>query len=139
MKCSFCGTETPELALSRGFAICHVCIQPKNTVVEVGQIEHCSFCANAIGTKKTIKRCVAEIRKIVNLPRCAGNVCKPLPLHLKLLKTGVIAVLTIFRLKTIRAARTGQGVILCNQCLPTAKKILKKRRKQALKTSLLTQ
>ncbi len=139
MKCSFCEAKTTELAHGPGVTICYSCIEAGNEVAEAKPEQRCSFCGEMIGTKRSFKRYIAEVRKIVNLPRCSSGVCKQLPFHLKLLKTIITAVILIFRMTDIRVVRNGQDAVLCNQCLPIARKIAKRRQKQALKASPLIQ
>jgi|GEM_PF-3686391 len=54
VACSFCGTETAELFKGPRAAICRGCIAGGKAEAGAGHGARCSFCNQAIGTKKNI-------------------------------------------------------------------------------------
>lgn len=139
MLCSFCGTETVDIAQGPRVTICYSCIETGETIDKVGQIGRCSFCGNMAGAKLTIKVYAVALRKTLNRPTCSGNVCKPPPFHIKLLKASIVSIPLFLKMKSIRVARNGNNAIICNLCLPVAKRQAKWRRKRRLETSHSTQ
>ena len=128
MRCSICGAETTELLKGKRTAICYTCVETGRVKCEVpgfviNKQVNCSFCGDET-TELTKAPGVAICSSCIETKETEAEIGHNQHCSFCQQMIGTEkGIFGLFGKRTIQAARTGQGAILCNECLPMIKEL----------------